>query len=164
MHIDIFLFHHHLLRGNHIVKLFFVTQNMFNYGKYYVCSWKKYIVWCWVECSINVRSSWLIVFFNTCNNILESQVLYAKLKKLLDSKSFFIGLSLHLYQKSIERICVGLFLVTVLFIDLLTILLPFLCYLDYCNWVLKSGSVNSLTCSFQNCFDYYSFLPFHIIL
>ena len=148
-----------------MVKVYFMTQNMFCYGKYYMCIWKEYIVWCWVECSINVKSSWLIVFCNTPNNIVESQMLYAKLKKLLES--FSIGLVLPLCQKSIEHICVGLFLDSILCIDLLTVLLPVSGYLDFCHLVLKSGSVNPLTDpSFQNCLDYYSFfaLPYNFVI
>lgn len=117
---------------------------------------RMYVVWCWVKCYINVRSSWLIVFFSTCNNTSESQVLYAKLRTL-DSKSFSIGLCLHLCQKSVERMC-GSF--SGLFCSLI-------CRLSFCQFyaalititVLKSGRIHWL-CSFLNCFDYSSSFAF----
>lgn len=121
---------------------------------------RTFIVWCWVEHCINVRLSWLIVFFNTRNNIAESQVLYAKLKSL-DSKSFSIGLSLHLCQKSIEhiRMCGS---ISGLFCSLI-------CWLSFCQFyatlMTVTESWNQVVwihwlCSLQNCFDYSSSFAF----
>ena len=89
----------------------FMAQNIVSLGKWFMCTWKE----CWVECSINVRLSWLIEFFRSSLSlhilcllvlsIFKNNFIYLFIYGCVRSESWHVGSLLQQAGFSLVVVC-----------------------------------------------------------